>query len=88
MREDREYTGLLADARAGKQDSLGALAVLVSQQLYPFVFRTTLDRDATEDILQETLLAMVSRLAGLAVRGEGASQGCDGAENFRTSGHR
>ena len=44
---------------------MGRLAVLVWEQLYPFVFRTTLDRDATEDILQETLLTMLRRLDSL-----------------------
>jgi RNA polymerase sigma-70 factor (ECF subfamily) len=56
---------LLPSARAGDRGSLGRLAVLASEQLYPFVFRTTLSRDVTEDVLQETLLALVSRLDSL-----------------------
>jgi len=65
MREDNETIDLLAEARAGSDGGMGRLAVLVSQRLYPFIFRTTLSRDATEDILQETLLAMISRLDSL-----------------------
>lgn len=65
MREDDETIGLLSQARSGSRGSMGRLAVLVWEQLYPFVFRTTLSRDASEDVLQETLLAMISRLDSL-----------------------
>jgi RNA polymerase sigma factor (sigma-70 family) len=44
---------------------MGRLAALVGEQLYPFIFRTTLDRDATEDLIQETLLAMLHQLGSL-----------------------
>lgn len=56
---------VLAEARSGSQAGMGRLAVLVWERLYPFVLRTTLDRDATEDIIQETLLAMLRRLGEL-----------------------
>lgn len=59
MSDDCAYIQSLAEARAGSQAGMGRLAVLVWERLYPFIFRTTLDRDATEDILQETLLAML-----------------------------
>ena len=62
MSDDRGYIQFLAEARSGGQAAMGRLAVLVWERLYPFVFRTTLDRDATEDILQETLLTMLRRL--------------------------
>ena len=65
MRADDEHIDLLSQARAGSEGGMGRLAVLVWDRLYPFVFRTTLNRDATEDILQETLLAMISRLDSL-----------------------
>jgi len=65
MREDTEYMNVLPGARAGDRESLGQLAELVWEQLYPFVFRTTLSRDVTEDVLQETLLALVCRLDSL-----------------------
>ena len=65
MNECSGYIPFLVGARSGDQTAMGRLAVLVWERLYPFVFRTTLDRDAAEDILQETLLAMVRRLGSL-----------------------
>lgn len=59
------YIQFLSGARSGDQAAMGRLAVLVWEQLYPFIFRTTLDRDATEDVLQETLLTMLRRLGSL-----------------------
>ncbi len=56
---------LLCDARSGSQTSMGRLAVIVWERLYPFVFRATLRHDVTEDILQETLLTMVRQVASL-----------------------
>jgi RNA polymerase sigma-70 factor (ECF subfamily) len=44
---------------------MGHLAVIVWEQLYPFVFRSTLRHEVTEDVLQETLLTMVRQLAAL-----------------------
>ena len=44
---------------------MGKLAVVVWKRLYPFVFRTTLNHDLTEDILQETLLTVIRRVAAL-----------------------
>ncbi len=55
----------LAEARSGGQAALGRLAVLVWERLYPFIFRLTLSRDTTEDVLQETLLTMLRRLRAL-----------------------
>ncbi len=62
MSDDSPTIQFLAEARSGSQAAMGRLAVLVWERLYPFIFRTTLDRDATEDILQETLLVMLRRL--------------------------
>ena len=62
MSEDKETVQWLAEARRGGQGGMGRLAVLVRERLHAFVFRMTLDHDATEDIIQETLLAMVGRL--------------------------
>jgi len=44
---------------------MGRLAIIVWERLYPFVFRTTLRHDVTEDVLQETLLTMVRHVASL-----------------------
>lgn len=65
MSDRNEYIQFLDEARAGDQTAMGRLATLVWEHLYPFVFRTTLNRDATEDLIQETLLAMVQRLDSL-----------------------
>ena len=63
MNEDNENTQqLLSEARSGSQASMGRLADVVRERLYPFVFRTTLDHDLTEDVLQETLLTMVGKV--------------------------
>jgi len=65
MNEENDYILILAEARSGSQAGMGRLATLVWDRLYPFVVRTTLNQDATEDILQETLLAMICRIGFL-----------------------
>ena len=63
MNEDNEnIQQLLSEARCGNQRSMGRLAGIVRERLYPFVFRTTLNHDLTEDVLQETLLTMVRQI--------------------------
>ncbi|MCU0916212.1 MAG: RNA polymerase sigma factor [Planctomycetes bacterium] len=65
MSDASGYIQFLAEARSGDRLSLSRLALLVRERLYPFVLRTTLNRDATDDILQETLLTMLRRLGSL-----------------------
>lgn len=66
MRDDsNSIQDLLAQARAGRRAGLERLAVVVREQLYPFVLRTTWDPELTEDILQETLLAMIRNIGSL-----------------------
>ena len=65
MSDHSGYIQFLDGARAGEQAATGRLATMVWEQLYPFIFRTTLDRDATEDLIQETLLAMLRQLGSL-----------------------
>jgi len=66
MNEDNEnIQQLLSEARSGSRASMGRLAGIVRERLYPFVFRTTLNHDLTEDVLQETLLTMVGQVACL-----------------------
>ena len=63
MNEDNENVQqLLSEARSGNHASMGRLAGIVRERLYPFVFRTTLNHDLTEDVLQETLLTMVGQV--------------------------
>jgi RNA polymerase sigma-70 factor (ECF subfamily) len=64
-RENKQIQQLLREARSGNRASLGNLAVIVRERMYPFVFRTTLNHDLTEDILQETLLAVVQQISTL-----------------------
>jgi RNA polymerase sigma-70 factor (ECF subfamily) len=66
MNEDNENIQyLLSEARSGSSRSMGLLADIVRERLYSFVFRTTLDHDLTEDVLQETLLTMVGHITSL-----------------------
>jgi DNA-directed RNA polymerase specialized sigma24 family protein len=66
MNEDNEYIQqLLSEARSGSRTSMGRLAVVVRERLYPFVFRITLNHDLTEDVLQETLLSIVRQVTSL-----------------------
>ncbi|OHB82055.1 MAG: hypothetical protein A2Z38_08030 [Planctomycetes bacterium RBG_19FT_COMBO_48_8] len=66
MNEDNEnIQQLLSEARSGSRASMGRLTGIVRERLYPFVFRTTLNHDLTEDVLQETLLTMVGQVACL-----------------------
>ena len=64
--QDNEYIQeLLRQARSGSRAGMGRLAVIVRERMYPFALRTTLDPDATEDIVQETLLAVVGGIGRL-----------------------
>ncbi len=65
MSDNSGYIQFLAEAQRGGQAGMGRLALLVWERLFPFVLRMTRNRDATEDILQETLLTMLRRLNSL-----------------------
>ena len=65
MKDADDTIQLLAEAQSGSQAGMGRLARIVWDRLYPFVLRTTLNQDVTEDILQETLLAMIRRIGSL-----------------------
>ena len=65
MNDDNDTIQILAEAQSGSQAGMGRLALLVWDRLYPFVLRTTLNQDVTEDILQESLLAMIGRIGSL-----------------------
>lgn len=66
MSDNKEYVQqLLSEARSGSRASMGRLAVIVWERLYPFVLRTTFNHDLTEDVIQETLLVMVRQVNSL-----------------------
>ncbi|MEN6576373.1 MAG: sigma-70 family RNA polymerase sigma factor [Phycisphaerales bacterium] len=65
MCDSSGYIQFLVGARSGDQIAMGRLAMLVWERLYPFALRTTLDRNAAEDVVQETLLAMLRRIGSL-----------------------
>ena len=56
---------LLSQARSGSRAGMERLAVITWKRLYPVVFRATWNHDLTEDILQETLLAVVQEVNSL-----------------------
>jgi RNA polymerase sigma-70 factor (ECF subfamily) len=65
MSDDCGYIPFLAEARSGDRVAMNCLAALVWGRVYSFAFRTTLDHNAAEDIVQETLLTMICRLGTL-----------------------
>ena len=62
MSDERGYIQFLGKARSGDRMAMGCLATLVWDRIYRFAFRTTLDHNAAEDVVQETLLAMICGL--------------------------
>jgi len=65
MSDSSGYIPLVAEARSGDRVALGKLASVVWDRVYSFAFRTTLDHNGAEDVVQETLLAMICRLSTL-----------------------
>ena len=65
MSDNSGYIPFLAEARSGDRAAMGHLARVVWDRVYAFAFRTTLDHNAAEDVVQETLLAMICRLGTL-----------------------
>jgi len=68
MKEDNETILLLAEACSENRAGMERLAARVRERLYAYVFRMTLNADATEDILQETLVAMIAGVRSLRNR--------------------
>ncbi len=65
MNDDTETILLLAEACSNDRAGMERLAARVRERLYPYVFRMTLNSDTTEDILQETLVAMIGGVKSL-----------------------
>ena len=62
---DDYYIGLVQKAQSGERDSVNKLAEAVVERLRAYICRLTLDRDQTEDIVQETILEMFRVLGKL-----------------------
>lgn len=57
-----ELCGLVAEAKLGEQASMIRLTEVVEDDLRSYIYRITLNTDLTQDILQETLLQMVTSI--------------------------
>lgn len=57
-----EICGLVAEAKLGEQASMIRLTEVVEDDLRSYIYRITLNTDLTQDILQETLLQMVTSI--------------------------
>src|SRR5512136_360196 len=55
-----EHDEILASALAGDKASQGTLALVAQGRLHEFVYRLTLKEDLTRDVVQESLVEMVS----------------------------
>ena len=56
---DADYSELIRQIQQGDPEGLDHLADLVEGRLRAYIYRLTLDRDLSQDLLQETLLHMV-----------------------------
>jgi RNA polymerase sigma factor (sigma-70 family) len=65
MENDVNYLDLVEKARLDDQESINKLAELVEGRLFAYIYRLTLNYHLTEDLLQETLLAMVKSIKEL-----------------------
>jgi RNA polymerase sigma-70 factor (ECF subfamily) len=63
--KDEDITGLVIRAQSGEKGAVDELSRAAAQRLMPYIYRLTLNYDAAEDILQETLLHMVKSLDDL-----------------------
>ncbi|AQT69780.1 Sigma-24 [Anaerohalosphaera lusitana] len=61
----QEIAELVSRAQDGCQDSLGTLCEKYQNELSSYIYRLTLDKDLTEDILQETMMQLCRSLNDL-----------------------
>ena len=60
MNDNSQYIQqLLTEARSGNRESTKRVAIIFRRRLYAFILRTTLSRETTERILQETFFAVL-----------------------------
>jgi RNA polymerase sigma factor (sigma-70 family) len=62
---DKELVELVRRAQGGEREAADRLSELAAERLGPYIHRLTLNDDAAEDILQETLLHLVESLKDL-----------------------
>ena len=62
MEKRPDFSALVTGARRGDAESTEQLAHLSEPRIRAFIYRTTLDKDLTEDLVQETLLEMFKAL--------------------------
>jgi len=65
MAEQINFCQLVEQARQGNRESMDQLAREAELRLRAYVYRTTLDEELTNDLVQEALLEMVKSLKGL-----------------------
>ncbi|TFG44697.1 MAG: RNA polymerase sigma factor, partial [Candidatus Brocadiia bacterium] len=65
MNNEIEIVGLVRQARLGDSKSMDRLAEAVGIRLRGYIYRSTLNRELTEDLCQEALLEMMSSIGSL-----------------------
>jgi len=65
MTQEQTLIELVRRARQGHEQSMNQLAQEVKGRLSAYIYRVTLDQDLTQDLSQETLLAMVKSIDSL-----------------------
>lgn len=65
MAEHPELSSLVDQARSGKRESLDELARLAEPRLRSYFYRTLLDKNLTDDLVQEVLLEMIKSISKL-----------------------
>jgi RNA polymerase sigma-70 factor, ECF subfamily len=62
---NNKYSELVRQAQLGHRESMDILSLHVQNKMYIYFHRNIKNRDISEDLLQETLLAMVRNISGL-----------------------
>ncbi len=65
MDDKNDYIELVKQARLGSKESLNALAERFRGRLYAYVYRIVLDKESAQDIVQESMLQMLSVIGKL-----------------------
>ncbi len=65
MNGDTDYRELVTKAKLGQRESLDTLARLAERRLRAYLYRVTLDRELSEDLLQDALMQMVESVKTL-----------------------